>query len=234
MPKRLLLPAAKSGVLIEKPRPNISRWWRRAALVFGLLAVLVGGADATARFAERFLGDNAAFSAFAPAALLLEPELQGEVRGATVEAFVPARIVVPSIGVDAVVEEVGKTAAGAMATPKVLANLGWYKLGGKPGGQGSAVFAGHVNNALGLPGVFKELSLIKKGDTVEVRDAQGQKLVYQVESIVAYEAEGAPLEEIFDNTGPSRVVLITCEGEWDTTTHTFDKRLVVVAQLLNP
>src|SRR3989344_9583914 len=105
MPKRLLLPASKSGVLIKNPRPGISRWWRRAALALGLVVVLIGGADVAARFAERFLGDDAAFSAFAPAALLLEPELQGEVRGAAVEAFVPARIIVPSIGVDAAVAD---------------------------------------------------------------------------------------------------------------------------------
>ncbi|MDP4020986.1 MAG: class F sortase [Candidatus Adlerbacteria bacterium] len=234
MPKRLLLPSARSGVLVEKPSRPFSPWWRRAVLVFGLVAILIGAADAVTRFADRFLGEDAAFNAFAPAILLLDPTLEGEVQGTSTAVFVPARLAVPSIGIDAQVEQVGKTAEGAMATPKVLANVGWYRLGSKPGEEGNAVFAGHVNNALGLPGVFKKLSQIKKGDTVEVAGSVGETLVYEVESIISYEESVAPLQEIFANKGPSKVVLITCEGVWDETTHTFSERLVVVAHLKNP
>jgi LPXTG-site transpeptidase (sortase) family protein len=231
MPKKLLLPSAKSGVLIDIPQKNRSPWWHKAAFVLGLIVVLVGSADAVSRVAERFFGEGAAFTAFAPAALLLDHALQGEVQGTTTAAFIPARLVVPAIGVDARVEQVGKTAEGAMDTPEKLVNVAWYKLGAKPGGEGNAVFAGHVNNALGFPGVFKELSQLKKGDTIKVSDSQGSVLTYQVESITSYTEGSAPLEEIFTNAGPSRVVLITCGGTWDEATRTFDKRLVVVAHL---
>jgi LPXTG-site transpeptidase (sortase) family protein len=233
MPKRLLLPSAKSGVLVEKSSRPFSPWWRRTVLVFGLVAVLLGAADAVTRFANHFLGEDAAFNAFAPAVLLLDPTLQGEVQGASTGAFVPVRLTIVSIGIDAQVEQVGTTVAGAMATPKVLSNIGWYRLGSKPGEAGNAVFAGHVNNALGFPGVFKELSQIKKGDTVKVLGEKGEHLVYEVESITSYEESAAPLEEIFTNTGLSKIVLITCEGVWDEVTRTFDKRLVVVAHFKN-
>lgn len=232
MPKRLLLPSAKSGVLLEKPPRLFSPWWRKAVLVAGLIAVLIGAADVVTRFANNMFGEGAGFAAFAPAILLVEPELEAEVQGTTtLAAFVPTRVAVPSIGVDAQVEQVGKTAEGAMATPQALAHVAWYKLGAKPGAAGSAVFAGHVNNALGLPGVFKNLSKIKKGDKVSVVGEGGEELVYTVESIAVYKENQAPLEDIFANSGPSRVVLITCEGEWDEATRTFDKRLVVVARL---
>ena len=202
--------------------------------MIGLIAVLIGSADAVSRLAGRLLGEDAMFAAFAPAAALFEPKLQGEVQGAVVEAFVPMRVAVPSIGVDASIEQVGKTADGAMATPKTIADVGWYKLGAKPGGEGNAVFAGHVNNSLGFPGVFKELSQVKKGDTVQVMGAQGEELTYEVENINTYTEAEAPLNEIFANFGSSKVVLITCEGVWDEITHTFDKRLVVVARLKTP
>ncbi len=194
--------------------------------------MLIGGADAVSRLSDRLLGEEAAFTAFAPAALLFDPSLQGEVQGTSTAPIIPARVVIDSIGVDASVEQVGKTADGAMATPKALSNLGWYSLGQKPGSSGNAVFAGHVNNALGLPGVFKELSDIQRSDRVEVRGEDGVTLVYEVESIAVYKEQEAPLEEIFATQGASKIVLITCEGAWDEVTRTFDKRLVVIAKLI--
>ncbi|OGD70335.1 hypothetical protein A3D09_01300 [Candidatus Collierbacteria bacterium RIFCSPHIGHO2_02_FULL_49_10] len=82
--------------------------------------------------------------------------------------------------------------------------------------------------------MFKELSQVKKGDTVQVMGAQGEVLIYEVENINTYTEASAPLNEIFANSGSSKVVLITCEGVWDEVTHTFDKRLVVVARLKTP
>ncbi len=234
MPKNLLLPSARSGVLVKDQRPHLSPWWRRAAVLGGLIAILVGGADALARVSERYLGEDVVFTAFAPAATLFVPTPLGEVEGAAVEAFIPARLIVPAISVDAKVERVGKTSEGAMATPSVLSQVGWYELGKRPGEEGSAVFAGHVNNAIGLPGVFKKLSEIKKGDTVTVQGSLGEELTYVVEEISVYPENDAPLEQIFASEGPPSLVLITCEGAWDEQTRTFDKRLVVVARLQTP
>ena len=234
MPKNLLLPGAKSAILLEKPRTPFSPWWHRLAILGGIIAIVIGGGDVLARLANQLSFDESmAFTAFAPA-VLLDPLIQQEVQGISVEPFVPTRVVISSIGVDAQVESVGKTAEGAMSTPKALANLGWYSLGAKPGASGNAVFAGHVNNSLGFRGVFKELSKIKEGDTVEVRGAGGAKLTYTVESITSYKENEAPLRDIFANSGSPGVALITCEGEWDEATSTFDNRLVVVARLVNP
>jgi LPXTG-site transpeptidase (sortase) family protein len=226
MPKRLLLPGAKSGVLLGNPAPLPSIWGRRLALLLGVVAILVGGADAFSRVAERVFDNDAVFIAFAPAATLFTTE--------TVQTFVPTRLTIPALGVNAAVEQVGKTEADKMATPNALVNVGWYKLGSKPGEDGNAVFAGHVNSRAGLPGVFKNLSKIKKGDTVTVTGGDGASLTYEVESITTYTEGNAPLEQIFTTTGPSNLVLITCEGDWDEATATFDKRLIVVARLLTP
>ncbi len=148
-------------------------------------------------------------------------------------ALVPARISVPAIGVNAEVEEVQKTKAGAMATPTKFSNVGWYTLGVSPGAAGNAVFDGHVNNALTRAGVFEHLSLVKVGDTVVVINAQAQRLVFVVTDIEDYTNDEAPLERIFAIDGPSGVVLITCAGEWDAHARSFNKRLVVYARLVS-
>ena len=57
----------------------------------------------------------------------------------------PLRLRVPSIGVDASIEYVGLTKAGAMEVPKLHPNVAWYSLGTRPGDRGSAVIAGHYS-----------------------------------------------------------------------------------------
>jgi len=235
----LLLPSAKSGVIVRKPRP-ISPWWRVGVIVVGLLMVCVGAADAASRFGERVLGGDVSFFAFGPAALIVDPSLLEAVTGTPTEAFaetaaplVPVHIRVPSIGVNAAVEAVGVKADGAMATPTRLADVAWYSPGSKPGNKGSAVFAGHVNNSVGLPGVFSKLSEIEVGDPIIVEGSHGERLQYEVVETATYPADQAPKEEIFKTTGPSQLVLITCEGDWDSTERTYEDRLVVVARLLS-
>jgi hypothetical protein len=48
----------------------VKRWVRYVAIAVGLLVVIVGLADVTSRLAEATLGEEAIFSAFAPAAAI--------------------------------------------------------------------------------------------------------------------------------------------------------------------
>jgi LPXTG-site transpeptidase (sortase) family protein len=143
---------------------------------------------------------------------------------------VPTRLRVPSIGVDAQVESIGQKSDGSMGTPSSFERAAWYKLGSKPGEPGNAVIDGHVNNALTSAGVFEHLPKVSIGDIVEVSDEAGHKITYRVREINEYAPNDAPLKSIFATSGPSQVVLITCDGEWDPSAHQFNKRLVVVAR----
>lgn len=116
-----------------------------------------------------------------------------------------------------------------MATPTDYADVAWYALGGRPGGGGNAVFAGHVNNALTKAGVFAHLNQLHLGDYVTVSDKDGHTLVYKVMAIDQYPADEAPAASIFAAQGPSQLVLITCDGDWVPAQKTFDKRLVITA-----
>ncbi len=234
----LLLPSAKS-VVVLRPRP-ISPWWRRSAIIAGLLVVVVGASDAMTRLGDRVLDGNAAFFAFAPAAIIADPSLLEAITGTTTSAtanpavaqpVVPERIRIPAIGVSASVEAVGRKGDGAMATPKKFSDVAWYSPGAKPGGAGNAVFAGHVNNAISTAGVFAQLHAVKKGDSIIVEGTHGERLQYKVSEMQTYPADTAPAEEIFKTTGPSQIVLITCDGEWDSLAHSYTKRLVLVARL---
>jgi sortase A len=223
--KPLLLPSAKTAVLVRAGSARPAHYVRMAAIGIGVLCVLVGAADVTSRLARSVEGSDSALVAFGPAVALQNP---GLLATSLPGVLTPARLKIPSLGVDAGVETVGKKADGTMGTPQNFDNVGWYSLGAKPGEAGTSVFAGHVNNALMKQGVFENLSKIKKGDYVTVSDASGRSKVYRVSTVSEY-APDAPTEQLFSASGPSRLVLITCDGDWVPADHSFDKRLVVVA-----
>lgn len=205
---------------------------RLAAVAIGLLCVLAGAADLTARLMSN-LGPDAAFLAFAPAAALNLPAQAGNpsiITGtSTPAALVPARLRIPSLGITATVETAGIKADGTMGTPQNFDNVAWYSPGAKPGAPGSAVFAGHVNNALLKAGVFEHLSLISVGAYITVEDSAGKSLVYRVSSVDQYPANAAT-DVLFATSGPSQIVLVTCDGVWVPSARTFDKRLVIIAK----
>jgi len=202
---------------------------RLAAAAMGIFVVLVGAADVSTRVAHALFGARAAEVAFAPAIAALEP-LRGTA-AATTGAFTPARLSIPAIGLNAPVELVGKRDDGTMGAPAKFGEVGWYEPGAKPGAAaGSAVFAGHVDNALTEAGVFEHLSQLKAGDYITVSDASGRSLIYRVSSSTSYPADQAPLAQIFATGGDPQIALITCTGNWVTSEHQFDQRLVVIAK----
>lgn len=217
------------------PRPRHPHWLRTIVLALGALAVLVGGADMVSRLSSALpgAGNNASFAAFAPLAALDDPAVRSALGETPAAApITPARITVPSLNIDAAVEPVGRKADGTMGTPSSFSTVAWYSIGSKPGGPGNAVFAGHVNNALTTSGVFADLSKIKFGARIELAAQDGTRIAYAVTSIEEYPADSAPAEAIFATEGPSQIILITCDGEWDDEARSFDKRFVVVARPL--
>lgn len=162
----------------------------------------------------------------------LEAELMvPEIERMTFESdLLPERLGIPSIEVDTFVEEVGITAQNEMATPKKFSNVGWYRYGTIPGATGSAVIAGHRDNALGLPGPFKKLDQLKTGDEIFIETEDGTELRFVVRETAVYDYRNAPLSKIFERSDAAWLTLITCAGQWLPQQKTYDERLVVYAE----
>src|SRR5690242_10335905 len=64
-----------------------------------------------------------------------------------IDEALPVRLSVPSIGINAPIEQVGTLANGDMATPaqNPWIDGGWYSNGPHPGEKGSAVIDGHLD-----------------------------------------------------------------------------------------
>jgi sortase A len=144
----------------------------------------------------------------------------------------PSRLVIPSLHIDAHVQKTGIAKSGNMAPPTNFTDVGWYRLGTVPGFRGSAVMAGHVDNALALAGVFKHLPEIKKGADIYVKTGGGESLRFKVTDVTTYSYKEVPTELIFNQNDKSRLRLITCGGNWIQSAKSYDERVVVTAELM--
>jgi len=150
------------------------------------------------------------------------------------EVSLPKHLLIPKLNIDADVQHLGITKNGNMAAPSNFTDVSWYKLGTVPGKVGSAVIAGHEDNAISLDGVFKHLEDLKVGDDVYVVGENGEKLHFHVtgSKIYPYNLSGAELEKIFSAKDKARLNLITCTGVWLKEAKTNDNRLVIYTELV--
>lgn len=125
----------------------------------------------------------------------------------------PTRLVVPTLGIDAPVVR-AFVEDGTLWPPDDPQTLGWWSEGAKPGAvQGGALITGHTVSTGG--GAFDDLEALRKGDPVRVRTARGV-IDYTVTGMTIYRKASLAkdAQRVFSQTGPGRLVLITCE-DWN-------------------
>src|SRR5687767_7843896 len=64
-------------------------------------------------------------------------------RVAPARMALPARLMVPALGLNARIAPVGLSQSGEMDVPGSAGEVGWYDLGPRPGERGNAVLIGH-------------------------------------------------------------------------------------------
>jgi hypothetical protein len=143
----------------------------------------------------------------------------------------PDRIRIPSIRVNAPLTGLGLTPAGSLDVPPAARkNLaGWYEAGTTPGETGTAIIAGHVDNADG-PAVFYDLGALKKGAEVEVDRRDGGVAVFTVDAVEVYSAKNFPDEKVYGAAARPELRVITCGGGYSRSTG-YQGNVVVFAHL---
>ncbi|MEZ7007342.1 class F sortase [Streptomyces sp. AD55] len=143
----------------------------------------------------------------------------------------PDRVRIPAIGVDAPLTGLGLTPSGSLDVPPPRQeNLaGWYEDGVTPGERGTAIVAGHVDNAEG-PAVFYRLGALAKGDAIEVARRDGGVAVFTVDAVEVYAAAGFPDEKVYGAAARPELRVITCGGGYTRGTG-YQGNVVVFAHL---
>jgi sortase A len=141
---------------------------------------------------------------------------------------VPTRIIVPSIGLDAPIQDVGLNARGEMDVPAgTTNNVGWYQFGTVPGQIGSAVLDAHVFAA------FSKLKYLKTGSMITIETSDGKTLEFKVTDSEVYKLTDVPLQLLFSRNDTRRLNLITCAGNLVPDRSTYDHRLIVYTKLVH-
>ncbi len=139
----------------------------------------------------------------------------------------PVRLKIPAINVDAVVEAVGLTSAGAMDTPKNPDGVGWFDLDSRPGNTGSAVIAGHYGIwKNGQETVFNNLNKLRPGDKITVLDNAGTAISFVMRQSRNFDPNADASSVFVSGDAKSHLNLITCEGIWNDKTKSCSERLV--------
>lgn len=197
------------------------------SIVFALLILFLSGSSEEYKEVETVFTEAAVEEVEAAETEKVQNQIE-TVSVSRNESVVPVEIKIDAIQLDTVVDEMGYTESGGMEVPDNGEETGWFSPGFKPGQQGNAVIAGHVNDRSG-PAVFYHLDKLRPGDLIEVTGEDGEAVIFEMESSASYPYDDAPIQQIFGASNDRMLQLITCTGEFDKDAGTHRERLVVTA-----
>jgi hypothetical protein len=144
------------------------------------------------------------------------------------DSATPVRLQIPAIGVDTDLVALGLNPNGSMQVPAKWEQAGWYDRGPRPGEDGPAVIAGHVDSKSG-PAVFFRLHLLRAGDDIAVTRADHSVVHFRIDRLEQFPKRTFPTATVFAPTPGPTLRLITCTGAFDETLHSYLDNLVAFA-----
>ena len=143
----------------------------------------------------------------------------------------PVRLLIPAIGVESDLMELGLQADGSLEVPPAGFPAGWFTGAPAPGATGPAVMAGHVDWE-GSPGVFYDLRLLEPADEITVTRADGSSVVFAVVSVEQFDKTAFPTDAVYGELDHAGLRLITCGGAFDPGERSYTDNIVVFADLV--
>lgn len=199
------------------------------ALLLALVLLLTSCAAGREAVTARTSTASAASSREAPTTSAAPvPAREGREAAGGRITFVPDEVLLPD-GRSAPVRP-AVTRDGVLEVPVRVDRVGWWDGSAHVGDPyGSTVLAGHVDSREQGLGVFASLLHAAVGDEVELV-GQGYAARYRVTEVQDVRKESlASSGTALDQTGPHRLVLITCTGDFDPVARHYDQNRVVVA-----
>jgi len=221
------VPAAAPDTAHRGSRARLIRRPIATALVLAGLLVVAGGTVGLTRMTASHRGDIArpvAKSAPAPHGIFAAPPQAHSAK----RVPRPVALIIPVIRVRTALEQLGRTPQGTLQVPTSTTVAGWYTGSPRPGEIGSSIIAGHIDSTLG-PGVFFRLRLLRPGNLVYVRRADGRLAVFQVTAEHMYPKDDFPTEQVYGPVPDAELRLITCGGVFDPVTGSYLSNIVVYA-----
>ena len=127
------------------------------------------------------------------------------------------------------------TVDGQLRVPADPRTVGWWAGGAQPGSRsGTVVLDGHVDSAGSGLGALFHVTALRAGDLVAVTTARSDQVTYRVTARRSYPKTAALPPDLFAASGPPRLVLITCGGQFDRHALSYRDNVVIFATPMNP
>lgn len=123
---------------------------------------------------------------------------------------------------------IGVSAAGVLEPPSDISTAGWWVSGPRPGAPGRAVITGHIDSTAGL-GAFAALDLLRSGDAISLHEADGRILQFRVTTRQQIEKTQLDPGLLQHTTNSSDLLLVTCIGNFNYSTRSYDSNLLITA-----
>lgn len=145
----------------------------------------------------------------------------------------PKKIIIPSVGINGFIQNVGVDQNQEIAVPNNVHVAGWFVDSVLPGQKGLSIIDGHVDGLTQQEAIFRTLPNVQKGAEVTVEFGNGSVKKFSVFDITEVDAKKAPNVLFSQDPGLSNQLnLITCIGNFNQTTLRYDKRVIVSTKLL--
>jgi len=123
---------------------------------------------------------------------------------------------------------IGISATGTLEPPSDISTAGWWVSGPRPGAPGRAIITGHIDSTAGL-GAFAALDRLHNGDTLALTEAAGRILHFRVTARQQIEKTHLNPRLLQSTTNASDLLLATCTGTFDYSTHSYESNLLITA-----
>ncbi|MFI5212739.1 MAG: class F sortase [Candidatus Saccharimonadales bacterium] len=168
------------------------------------------------------------------AASSVPPKTPEVKRAYSVPADHPRELIIKRLGIDTNILSMGTLSDGTLAAPATAWDVGWYNQSSLPGtGEGALLIDGHVNDALGTPGIFYRLHDLQTGDTIQIERGDKQLLTYSIVKVDQVPVDQVDMTSMMRSVTPGTqgLNLITCGGTYNQARKTYDDRILVYAVL---
>lgn len=141
----------------------------------------------------------------------------------------PSRVEIPALGASLPIEPVGVDGDEVMSIPEDPSTAGWYRFGPRPtSSAGATVLAAHSDTD-GETGPLSRLDRLDPGDRIRVTVGD-ELLVYVVTRVDHHAKKALDLDALFSRSGAPRLHLVSCGGEWDASTRSYEDNVIAVAE----
>jgi hypothetical protein len=156
-------------------------------------------------------------------------------RGPSLSRSLPVSVDISAIGVHSRLLDLGLNPDGTMQVPSLItqaSEAAWYQYSATPGEIGSSVIEGHVDSYAG-PAVFFRLGALRPGEDIDVTLADGVTAIFRVTGVRKYVKDEFPSRMIYGAAQYAALRLITCGGDFDSSTGHYLSSTVVFASLVS-